>query len=98
MNTCTGPEQRSMAKPQGPGKQPRPSGKPATLLSSAGPTGSTRGFPGPSVSRVVWGTAGVPLPEAWERQRSPPPQLAVWRGGQILSTKVTRNPNVFPWP
>lgn len=23
MNTCTGPEQRSMAKPQGPGKQPR---------------------------------------------------------------------------
>lgn len=88
MNTCTGPEQRSMAKPQGPGKQPRPSGKPATLLSSAGPTGSTRGSPGPSVSRVG-GAAGVPLPEAWERQRSPPPSL---RSGEGARFSLQRSP------
>lgn len=84
MNTCTGPKQRSMAKPQGPGKQPRPSGKPATLLSSAGPMGSTRGSPGPSVSRVGGGLQAFLCLRLGKDRGPRPPACGLARGPDSL--------------
>ena len=62
------------------------------------PYGVHSGFPRPVCERGEGGGCRRSFARGLGKTEVPAPQLAVWRGGQMISTKVIRNPNVFPRP